>query len=142
MLQGQPLFNDGREIGLWLELTPQAGSEQCGEVPEGDAVSGVVLSDQLKSLDWRLRQVKFIEPASSDGMAMVTSRVLAVLEPATPATLYHRHAPEPPHQVVCFTDHTSKGKLSRSSSLLSHSRTRGPAGQGQSLDLCRSKHFW
>jgi hypothetical protein len=65
VLQGQPLFNDGREIGLWLELTPQAGSEQCGEVPEGYAVSEVVLSDQLKSLDRRLRQVKFIEPATS-----------------------------------------------------------------------------
>jgi hypothetical protein len=109
VLQGQPLFNDVREIGLWLELTSQAGSEQCGEVPKGYAVSGVGLSDQLKSLDWRLRQVKFIEP---------------------------------PPQVVCFTDITSKGKLSMSSSLLSHSRTRGPAGQGQSLDLCRSKHFW
>ena len=81
MLQGQPLFNDVREIGLWLEFTPQAGSEQRGEVPEGYAVSGVVLSDQLKSLDWRLSQVKFIEPASSDGMAMVTLRVLQVLEP-------------------------------------------------------------
>jgi mRNA-degrading endonuclease toxin of MazEF toxin-antitoxin module len=87
VLQGQPLFNDVREIGLWLEFTPQAGSEQCGEVPEGYAISGVVLSDQLKSLDWRLRQVKFIEPASSDVRAMVTSRVLPVLEPDTPATL-------------------------------------------------------
>jgi mRNA-degrading endonuclease toxin of MazEF toxin-antitoxin module len=87
VLQGQPLFNDVREIGLWLEFTPQAGSEQCGEVPEGYAISGVVLSDQLKSLNWRLRQVKFIEPASSDVMAMVTSRVLLVLEPDTPATL-------------------------------------------------------
>ena len=107
---------------VWLEFTPQAGSEQRGrrpalvlspkiyngkvglalfcpvtskikgypfevELPDGTAVSGVVLSDQLKSLDWRSRKVKFIERTSSDVMAMVTARVLTLLEPDTPATL-------------------------------------------------------
>ena len=107
---------------VWLEFTPQAGSEQRGrwpalvlspkpyngkvglalvcpvtskikgypfevELPDGYAVSGVVLSDQLKSLDWRSRKVKFIERASSDVIAMVTARVLPLLETDTPATL-------------------------------------------------------
>ena len=107
---------------VWLEFTPQAGSEQRGrrpalvlspkiyngkvglalfcpvtskikgypfevDLPDGTAVSGVVLSDQLKSLDWRSRKVKFIERASLDVMAMVTARVLTLLEPGTPATL-------------------------------------------------------
>jgi len=107
---------------VWLEFTPQAGSEQRGrrpalvlspksyngkfglalfcpvtskikeypfevKLPDGSAVCGVVLSDQLKSLDWRSRKVKFIERTSSDVMAMVTARVLTLLEPDTPATL-------------------------------------------------------
>jgi len=107
---------------VWLEFTPQAGSEQRGRrpalvlspkayngkvglalfcpvtsknkgypfevvLPDGYAVSGVVLSDQLKSLDWRSRKVKFIERVSSDVIAMVTARVLPLLEPDTPATL-------------------------------------------------------
>ena len=107
---------------VWLEFTPQAGSEQRGrrpalvlspksyngkvglalfcpltskvkgypfevKLPEVYAVSGVVLSDQLKSLDWRSRRVEFIERISPDVMAMVTARVLALLEPNTPATL-------------------------------------------------------
>ncbi|WP_087068280.1 endoribonuclease MazF [Cyanobium sp. NIES-981] len=107
---------------VWLEFTPQAGSEQRGrrpalvlsprsyngkvglllccpvtskvkgypfevELPDGYSVSGVVLSDQLKSLDWRSRKVKFIERASSHVMAMVTARILPLLEPDTPATL-------------------------------------------------------
>ena len=107
---------------VWLEFTPQAGSEQRGrrpalvlspkiyngkvglalfcpvtskikgypfevELPDGTAVSGVVLSDQLKSLDWRSRKVKFIERASLDVMTMVNARVLTLLEPDTPATL-------------------------------------------------------
>ena len=107
---------------VWLEFTPQVGSEQRGrrpalvlspkiyngkvglalfcpitskikgypfevELPDGTAVSGVVLSDQLKSLDWISRKVKFIERASSDVIAMVTARVLPLLEPETPSTL-------------------------------------------------------
>jgi mRNA interferase MazF len=107
---------------VWLEFTPQAGSEQRGMrpalvlspktyngkvglalfcpvtskikgypfevlLPDDYAVSGVVLSDQLKSLDWRSRKVKFIQRVSSDVMAMVSARVLPLLEPDTPSTL-------------------------------------------------------
>jgi mRNA interferase MazF len=107
---------------VWLEFTPQAGSEQRGrrpalvlspktyngkvglalfcpvtskikgypfevQLPDKSAVSGVVLSDQLKSLDWRSRKVQFIERASSDVMKMVTARVLPLVDPDTPATL-------------------------------------------------------
>ena len=107
---------------VWLEFTPQAGSEQRGRrpalvispktyngkvglalfcpitskikgypfevlLPDGYSVSGVVLSDQLKSLDWRTRKAKFIERISLDLMAMVTARVLPLLEPDAPATL-------------------------------------------------------
>jgi mRNA interferase MazF len=57
------------------------------ELPDGYAVSGVVLADQLKSLDWRSRRVKFIERISPDVMAMVTARVLPLLEPDIPVTL-------------------------------------------------------
>ena len=42
-------------------------------LPDVYSVSGVVLSDQLKSLDWRTRKAKFIERISSDVMAMVTA---------------------------------------------------------------------
>jgi mRNA interferase MazF len=106
---------------VWLEFTPQAGSEQRGrrpalvlspktyngkvglalfcpvttkikgypfevQLPDGSAVSGVILSDQLKSLDWQSRKVTFIERASPGVMAMVTARMLPLLEPNTPAT--------------------------------------------------------
>jgi mRNA interferase MazF len=56
-------------------------------LPDGSSVCGVVLSDQLKSLGWRLRKVKFIKRTSSGVMAMVAARVLTLLEPDTPATL-------------------------------------------------------
>jgi mRNA interferase MazF len=56
------------------------------QLPDESAVSGVVLSDQMKSLDWQSRKATFIERASPDVMAMVTARVLPLLEPNTPAT--------------------------------------------------------
>jgi mRNA interferase MazF len=49
-------------------------------VPEGMGVSGMVLSDQLKSLDWRTRKATLIGPASAEAVAMVTASVLALVD--------------------------------------------------------------
>ena len=91
-----PAYIPNRGDLVWLEFTPQTGSEQAGRrpalvispksyngkvglglfcpitsrvkgypfevlLPEGSAVVGVVLADQLKSLDWRARKAKLIE---------------------------------------------------------------------------------
>jgi mRNA interferase MazF len=107
---------------VWLESTPQTGSEQAGRrpalvispkaynakvglalfcpvtsrvkgypfevvLPECAGVIGVVLADQLKSLDWRARKAKLIERASSEVLAMVTARIFPLLVPDNAATL-------------------------------------------------------
>ena len=107
---------------VWLEFTPQTGSEQAGRrpalvispraynakvglalfcpvtsrvkgypfevaLPEGSGVAGVVLADQLKSLDWRARKAKLIERASADVLAMVTARILPTVSRWTKATV-------------------------------------------------------
>ena len=56
-------------------------------LPKGSGVVGVVLADQLKSLDWRARKAKLIERASADVLAMVTARILPLLVPDNAATL-------------------------------------------------------
>ncbi|TVS05662.1 MAG: endoribonuclease MazF [Cyanobium sp. PLM2.Bin73] len=106
---------------VWLEFTPQTGSEQAGRrpalvispkaynakvglalfcpvtsrikgypfevsLPEGSGVIGVVLADQLKSLDWRARKAKLIERASPEVLALVTARILPLLVPDNAAT--------------------------------------------------------
>jgi mRNA interferase MazF len=53
---------------------------------EGGGVIGVVLADQLKSLDWRARKAKLIEQASSQILTMVTARILPLLVPDHAAT--------------------------------------------------------
>jgi len=101
---------------VWLQFTPQAGSEQAGKrpalimspkaynqkvglalacpvtsrikgypfevlLPDGLEVGGVVLSDQIKSLDWRARKATLIDRAPAAVILQVTSRILPLLDP-------------------------------------------------------------
>ena len=107
---------------VWLEFTPQTGSEQAERrpalvispraynakvglalfcpvtsrvkgypfevsLPDATGVVGVVLADQLKSLDWRARRAKLIERASADVLALVTAKILPLLVPDSAGTL-------------------------------------------------------
>jgi mRNA interferase MazF len=47
-------------------------------------VSGVVLADQLKSLDWSARQAERIDTASRDVVEEVLAKVLTLLEGSGP----------------------------------------------------------
>lgn len=48
-------------------------------LPEGESISGVVLSDHLKSLDWRARKAVFAGAAPAAMLAEVRARVKALL---------------------------------------------------------------
>ncbi len=48
-------------------------------LPEGLAVSGVVLADQVKSLDWRARKASHIGTVSKEVVAQVLHRFQALL---------------------------------------------------------------
>jgi mRNA interferase MazF len=73
-------------LGLFCPVTSEIkGYAFEVKLPDASAVSGVVLSDQLKSVDWRSRKVKFIERAPSDVVAMVMARVRCLLSQDLPA---------------------------------------------------------
>jgi len=48
-------------------------------LPEDSRVKGVVLADQIKSLDWRARRARFIERSTALCFSGVLARVEAVL---------------------------------------------------------------
>lgn len=50
-------------------------------IPAGAAVSGVILTDQLKSIDWRARGVQFKGRLDPDTMHASVGRVLALIDP-------------------------------------------------------------
>ena len=48
-------------------------------VPDGLAVSGAILADQVKSLDWRAREAELACRLSADTMRTVLQRAIALL---------------------------------------------------------------
>ena len=52
------------------------------ELPAGLKTKGAVLSDQLKSLDWRVRKAKRVATVPGDVMDEVVARILALVDPA------------------------------------------------------------
>jgi len=48
-------------------------------LPKGGKASGAVLSDQLKSLDWRARNASRFDRASEEVVREVTARILALV---------------------------------------------------------------
>lgn len=50
------------------------------KIPEGLEVSGAVLSDQLKNLDWRARQAEFISRLPPKTMAEILAKAQALLD--------------------------------------------------------------
>jgi mRNA interferase MazF len=49
---------------------------------EGGKVDGVILSDQMKSLDWRARKASRLDRATDDIVQEVTGRILTLVDPA------------------------------------------------------------
>jgi mRNA interferase MazF len=49
-------------------------------IPSGVNVQGVVLADQLKSLDWQAREAEYIDHLPQDTMVEVVAKIQALLE--------------------------------------------------------------
>jgi mRNA interferase MazF len=51
------------------------------ELPKGLKASGAVLCDQIKSLDWRVREAEKVCPAPADVLEEATAKILALVDP-------------------------------------------------------------
>jgi mRNA interferase MazF len=49
-------------------------------LPDGIAASGVVLSDQIKSLDWKARRAEFAAATDEATLGEVVARILPLIE--------------------------------------------------------------
>lgn len=50
-------------------------------LPQGLAVEGAILTDQIKSLDWRVRKAKRIGAVPADVLQETVSKILALVNP-------------------------------------------------------------
>ena len=80
-LQLSPVsYNAKVGLALFCPITSQVKGYPF-EVPiENTEIQGVILADQMKSLDWRKRNIQFVTKASSDLVALVMGKFNALLQ--------------------------------------------------------------
>ncbi len=72
-----------RKVGLVLlcpVTTRRQGYPFEVPIPPGSAVSGVILADQIKSMDWRARKAVFCCRAPEDVLGEVIAKAQSLLE--------------------------------------------------------------
>ncbi len=73
-----------RKVGLALVCPVTSRIKQYPfevALPASGKTRGAILSDQVKSLDWRVRKAKFIERVAQEIVDEVTARILALVDP-------------------------------------------------------------
>jgi mRNA interferase MazF len=75
-------YNGKVRLGLFCPITSQiTGYPFEVAVPHGLPVGGVVLADQVRSLDWRARKAEFSGRLSAEARDEVLGKLGALLEP-------------------------------------------------------------
>ena len=74
-------YNKKVGLGLFCPITSQIkGYPFEVGIPAGMSISGVVLSDQIKSLDWRVRDAQFICKLPVSTMSEILKKLSALLK--------------------------------------------------------------
>ena len=77
----QKAYNSRTGLALFCPLTTRVKGYPFEVACDGKSVSGVILADQVKSLDWKARGARRIEPAP-EGVLEETIAKLTALLPA------------------------------------------------------------
>jgi mRNA interferase MazF len=74
-------YNGKVGLGLFCPITSQVKDYPFEvAIPAGSPVNGVVLADQVRSLDWRVRRAEFAGRLPADTSAEVVGKLTALLE--------------------------------------------------------------
>lgn len=76
-------YNQKVGLGLFCPVTSQIkGYPFEVPLPGNGKAQGAILSDQLRSLDWRARKADRLDRVSEEVVFEVTARILALVDPA------------------------------------------------------------
>ena len=73
-------YNERVGLALFCPITSQVKGYPFEVEVKDTRVNGVILSDQVKSLDWKARRIEFIEKIGSDIFAEVKSKLLLLID--------------------------------------------------------------
>src|SRR4051794_28673231 len=75
-------YNRKVELGIFCPVTHQAkGYAWEVAIPAGLGVTGVILADQIRSLDWKERQAQFAGTLPPEVLDEVLDKTLALIDP-------------------------------------------------------------
>jgi mRNA interferase MazF len=73
-------YNEKIGLALLCPITSQVkGYPFEVAIPKGMSVSGVILADQIKSLDWKSREAEFCCDAPREGISLVLEKLSTLL---------------------------------------------------------------
>jgi mRNA interferase MazF len=73
-------YNEKTGLGLFCPITSKVKDYPFEVNIENRKINGVVLADQIKSLDWKTRTIELITKVSSDKIDEIINKVSVLLE--------------------------------------------------------------
>lgn len=75
-------YNGKTDLAIFCPITSQAkGYPFEVKMPDNLEISGVILSDQIKSLDWKTRKAEFICKLPKEALTDTLNKIAALLNP-------------------------------------------------------------
>ena len=68
-------YNEKTGLGLFCPMTSKIKDYPFEVKIENEKAGGVILSDQIKSLDWKTREIEFIFKESSEKVEEIISKI-------------------------------------------------------------------
>ncbi|MDR2581358.1 MAG: endoribonuclease MazF [Fibromonadaceae bacterium] len=72
-------YNEKIRLAIFCPITSKIKGYPFEVKISGKKVKGVVLADQIKNFDWKLRKAKFIEKAKDSEIAEVVSKIKTLI---------------------------------------------------------------
>lgn len=73
-------YNEKIGLALFCPITSKEKGYPFEVLVDGNKIHGCVLSDQVKSLDWKMRNVEFIEKLEKERLTEVITKILVMIE--------------------------------------------------------------
>jgi mRNA interferase MazF len=72
-------YNEKVGLGLFCPITSKIKNYPFEIKIENEKIDGVILSDQIKSLDWKTREIEFITKMTSEKIGEVINKISVLL---------------------------------------------------------------
>lgn len=80
LVLSQKPYNEKTGLAIFCPITSKIKGYPFEVVVAGKKISGAILSDQVKNLDWNARKVSFVENVEAEVLREVIAKVSVIIE--------------------------------------------------------------